>query len=66
MQVRIATTARNAGATPVFVPYHLVQPSEDVMRTVATELEVRFVDMSQIFGREFDAYAMRVKRWGLF
>ncbi len=49
---RIATLARNAGATPVFVSYHFKQMSEDVMRTVASELEVAFVDMSQLFEQQ--------------
>jgi lysophospholipase L1-like esterase len=48
---RIAALVRNAGATPVFVSYHVEQSSDGVMGAVATELGVALVGMHEGFER---------------
>jgi len=55
---RIAALARDAGATPVFLSYPVKQPAEAVLRAIAAELDVKFVDVSQIFGQR-----LAPRRW---
>lgn len=55
---RIATMVRIAGASPVFVAYHVTQRSDEVVRHVATEHDVVFLEMSRSFRQRLAA-----RRW---